>query len=355
MATIGHRTPAYRLLMGGTDLSPTIRPRLIRLTLTSQRGEEADQLDIELSDHDGALQLPRRGVILTLAIGWQGSALVDKGSFTVDEVEHAGTPDTLTIRARSASLSKPLRTQRDQSWHETTLGYILATIADRHQLDPRVDTALASIAVDHIDQSSESDIAFITRLSRLYDAVATVKSGRLLFLPIIGTTTSSGADLPTIKITRQSGDQHRYLEADRDSYSGVRAYWHDPARASRRGVLVGISGNAKVLRETFASETDARHAAVAEWQRIQRGAATFNITMAEGDPAVEAQSPIALEGFKQEITAQTWRCVQVVDSITGDDGFTTQIEAEVYGAKATEIGEAHDIDLSDDASSNPES
>jgi len=32
--------------------------------------------------------------------------VIDKGSFTVDEVEHAGAPDVLTIRARSASMTK---------------------------------------------------------------------------------------------------------------------------------------------------------------------------------------------------------------------------------------------------------
>ena len=39
--------------------------------------------------------------------------------------------------------------------------------------------------------------------------------------------------------TRAAGDQHRYHTADRHSYSGVRAYWHDKNQAEKRSVLVG--------------------------------------------------------------------------------------------------------------------
>ena len=44
-------------------------------------------------------------------------------------------------------------------------------------------------------------------------------------------------------------DQHHYTLADRDTYSGVRAYWHDKAGANRKSVLAGDSGNAKRLRD----------------------------------------------------------------------------------------------------------
>ncbi|EOM4439129.1 phage late control D family protein, partial [Escherichia coli] len=76
--------------------------RLMSMTLTDNRGFEADQLDIELNDADGQVGLPVRGAVLTVYIGWKGFALVCKGKFTVDEVEHRGAPDVVTIRARSA-------------------------------------------------------------------------------------------------------------------------------------------------------------------------------------------------------------------------------------------------------------
>ncbi len=48
--------------MNGRDISRAIKAdaRLISLTLTESRGDEADQLDIERDDSDGALNLPRK-------------------------------------------------------------------------------------------------------------------------------------------------------------------------------------------------------------------------------------------------------------------------------------------------------
>ncbi len=57
--------------MDGADITQKLEKRLLSLTLTDNRGFEADQLDIELDDADGQLQLPRRGVVLSLELGWQ--------------------------------------------------------------------------------------------------------------------------------------------------------------------------------------------------------------------------------------------------------------------------------------------
>lgn len=334
------REPAYRLTLDGRDITAKIDPRLISLTLTQCRGGEADQLDLVLDDSDGQLALPRTGVTLALAIGWAGAELVNKGSFVVDEVEHVGAPDQVQIRARSADLREGLRRRIEQSWHETTLGAITRTIAGRNGVRAQIDPGLASKAIAHIDQI-ESDIGFITRLARRHDAVATVKAGCLIVVPINGSRNAAGQPLPTIELVRSAGDQHRYHCADRDAYTGARAYWHDPKRAKQRSVLVGQGGNAKRLRESHANEADARSAAQAEWQRIQRGAATFELTLAIGLASADAQSPLSVSGFKPEIDGTDWLIKKVTHAM-GDGGFTTAIEAERQGTDST-AGEAQDV------------
>lgn len=90
--------PAFMLKLDNDDITQDFSDRLISLTMTDNRGFETDQLDIELDDTDGQIAMPPRGATLTLWLGWQGSALIKKGTFTVDEIEHKGAPDTLTIR-----------------------------------------------------------------------------------------------------------------------------------------------------------------------------------------------------------------------------------------------------------------
>lgn len=334
---MAHSSPSYRLLLGTRDMTPVVDARLISLQLTECRSDEADRLDLCLTDHDGRLQIPSRGAELSLSIGWAGTDLIDKGTFIVNEVEHSGAPDQVTIRARSAELGQSLRTRAERSYHGMTVGGIVRQIASRHGLQARVDDRLAGRAVEHIDQTSESDLAFLTRLAKLHDAVATVKRGRVLFLPILGTTSSSGEPMPVINLTRADGDQHRFHTSDRDAYSGVRAYWHDPKRAKRRGVLVGVSGNAKRLRETYANEADARTAAIAEWRRVQRGAATLELTLATGQPLLAPQSPVGVNGFKDVIDAIEWLAIKVHHAI-GDGGFMTRVELENGSADAAEGG-----------------
>ncbi|HZH44273.1 MAG TPA: phage late control D family protein [Lysobacter sp.] len=320
--------PAWRVVLGGQDLTERIRPRLIDLTLTESRGGEADQLDLRIHDHDGRMGLPRRGVELTVAIGWADAGMIDKGRFRVDEVEHSGSPDVITVRARSADLTQAIRRRRERSWHGVTLGAVVRNLAGEHGLQARIAPALAGVSIQHLDQAGESDAHLLSRLAKRYDAVATVKNGSLLFLPIGAGQTAAGDPLPTVSIFRRDGDQHRYLLADRETYSGVRAYWHHKAGAERKSVLVGESGNAKRLRDTFSSEAEAREHAEAEWKRIQRGAATMSYTLALGRADLYPEQRLRLTGFKPEIDATRWLIAKATHSITGSGGFTTQLELE---------------------------
>ena len=319
--------PAFKVSIEDKDLTAVVSPRLINLTLTLCRGDESDRLDIALDDSDGKLAMPPRGAQIVLALGWQASGLVDMGKFTVDEVEHSGAPDTITLRARSANLIDTFKQQQEHSFHKTTLGAIIEAIAFRNELASGVSARLRDTVVEHIDQTHESDAAFLRRLGRKYDAVATVKNDTLLFIPINQSRTASGKALPVIPITRALGDGHRYHSAESDACTGVRAFWHDERYARRRSVVAGVPGNSKRLRTTFANETDARAAAVAEWQRILRGLATFEMSLALGNPAVFPQSPVTVQGFKPEIDATEWLSVKVTHSL-GGSGFTTRVEFE---------------------------
>lgn len=320
-------TPDYRITLQGQTISPEFRARLSRLTLHDRRGMQADQLDITLTDDDGMLDIPPTGAELTLAIGWKGQPLTERGVYIVDEVEHTGAPDTLNIRASSADMRQGLPGKRTESWDDVTVRDIIEAIAARHELTPSVGAALAGIRIIHIDQTDESDLHFLTRLAERFDAVATVKTGNLIFVPTGQATTASGLEIPPIQLRRQSGDEHRYLKAERDAYTGVTALWNNTAYATRESVTVGDPQNAQQLRHTYASEKEALEAAQAEWQRIQRGIAYFSITQAAGDPDLMPETPVWVMGWKPVIDATPWIITEVAHSLT-DTSYTTALQLE---------------------------
>ncbi|KML20254.1 MULTISPECIES: phage late control D family protein [Burkholderia] len=357
----------YSITLNGKNITKKFDGRLISMTLQDNRGFEADQLDISLDDADGALEIPSRGVTLKLSIGWAGAAngLVDKGEFMVDEVRHTGTPDVLTIRARSVDLRAGLSIKKERSWHRQTVGAIVRAIASQNKVEARISKALDAQLVDHIDQTAESDANLLSRLAKMFDAIATVKNGLLLFIKAGEATTASGKPLPAVTITRDVGDRHEFGVADRDTYSGVQAFYLNTRTAKKQSttvkrrrrrttakkkpidksgdVLFGTAENVKTLRHTYANKGNATRAAKAEWEKLQRGVAEFSIVLALGRPELMTELPVTVRGYKRVIDDCNWIIARVTHSIDGNGGFTSDLDLEV---KATEVPE---IDTSADA------
>ena len=320
--------PAFRLTVDALDIAQLISPRLMSLELTDNRGVEADQLSIILSDHDGLLSIPPKGAVLRLWLGWSDAGLVDKGTYTVDEIEHSGAPDVLSIRARSADLRKGLKTKRERSWSNTTLGDVLGDIAVGNGLTVTIAGALDGLPILQLDQANESDANLISRLGEEFDAVASVKAGCLICLPAGGGKTASGMDLPHIVLTREDGDQHRYLQADRDSYDGVRAYDYEVNSAKKQEAIAGGGDNLKDLRHTYSDQLSALRAARAEFRRLQRSSDTLSYTLATGRPDLIPELTYTLQGVKAEIDEIIWYGGNVLHSLSADGGYTVSLELE---------------------------
>lgn len=366
-------TPDFMLTLESKDITGNISDRLINLSMTDNRGFEADQLDIELDDSDGLVALPIRGAVLSLYLGWKGFALVGKGRFTVDEVEHRGAPDTVTIRARSADFRGTLNSRREESWHDTTLGAIVSAIAARNKLTASVADSLAGIKIPHIDQSQESDAVFLTRLAERNGGEVSVKAGKLLMLKAGSGTTASGKAIPQITIQRSDGDRHQFAIADRGAYTGVTAKWlhtkdpkpekqkqavklkrkpkeqhlralqHPKAKVvssktaakkkkeqeAREGeYMAGEADNVFALTTIYATKAQAMRAAQAKWDKLQRGVAEFSIMLATGREDINPEMPVRVSGFKSVIDDQSWIISKVTHNL-GGNGFTTAVELEV--------------------------
>ncbi len=83
-----------------------------------------------------------------------------------------------------------------------------------------------------------------------------------------------------------------------------------------------------VMRQTFKTEQAARRAAAAKWAKLQRGAAEFSITLAQGRADLYPDLTAVVVGFKTAIDSHQWTIARVVHTI-GDSGFTTQLELEL--------------------------
>ena len=322
------RQPACHLTADDQPLDASIMQRLVSLTLTDNRSGEADTLQLVLSDADGLLELPRRGVTLRCQLGWAGEPLHDMGAFTVDEVSWSSGPDQVTVSGKSADFKGSLKVGKRRSFHRQTLGQVAQTVASEHKLKLSITPALAAIDLHHVDQTDESDLNLLHRLCRDNGAEMTIKQGRLLVFAAGSGRSASGHAMPALILTRQDGDQCRYAEQDRDSdVSGVSASYHDPATAQRQNTTAGTADKAKQLKGTHPDRASAQRAADAEHQRIQRRRATFSITTAYGRPDLSTEAPVRLQGFKPQIDRLRWIVAKATHSLSRS-GLTTALELE---------------------------
>lgn len=333
------KTPTCLITADNQPLNDLILSRILSVTVIDNRANEADELSIVLDDSDGALELPKRGVKLNCKMGFIGEELHDKGDFIVDETEWSGTPDQITVKASSANFKSSIKVAKSKSYHRKSFGDIATEIARKHHLQLVMTDDLKTINLNHIDQTNESDLNLLARLAKTNGAEMAVKKDRLLIFKAGTAKSASGKDLPSIILTRNDGDQFRYSEQDRESdYTGVSASYQDFGKATRQRVTSGNpekrgGGNdtttkTKVIKGTFASKEEAQRATDAKMAEIKRQMAKFSINLAEGIPQISTESPVKLNGFKNEIDRLKWIVEKATHTYNKPNGLMTQLELE---------------------------
>ena len=357
----GKIAPDFIITLDDKDITASIAPRLISLKLKDVSGFAADSLSITLDDSDDQLIMPRRGALLTLYIGWQGSALFGHGSFVIDTITHTGAPDQLTISANSADFRRSLNQLRSQSYSDIALGDIIKQISERNQLRaPNVDTGLSEITIPHIDQTNESDLQFLVRLATLNGAKVSLRFQRISFFkPGVGGV-SNGEPLQVQVLTRNDGDKHSFNIADKNAYSGVSAVWLNTdkpndankkirldrqlpggskntagsppakpgAQTSPNNYLLGAGDNIFNIPKVFRDKDAAMRGAEAVFKRIQQGLAKFTINLAIGRPDLVPGTPIIVRGFKSQIDSQRW-AINTITHILSSSGYTCTLDLQV--------------------------
>ena len=331
----------FRLLVDGVDIGTKFQDRLNSLTITDNRGMESDALEVTLSDHDGLLNLPPKDAVIQAWIGWSNTGLVYKGLYKVKEVEHSGAPDILTIRASSADLKSGLKQKKERSFSNVTLEAVLQAIAFQHELDLSVHQSLAKHQIINLIQN-ESDANLLTRLADEHDAMASIKNGKLLFMPKGASQTISGQDLPTYLITRDKGDSHRYSNTDGgDEITAVRAFYYDAAQGKKLEVVYGDASNQNIkeLRHIHQDKQSATLVAKAKLADLKRTSLTFSYNLAYGNPDLIPEMTFLFDGLKEQIDEIYWLGTRITHSIDASNGFTTALELEVFCPDVDDVSE----------------
>ena len=315
----------FQIIANGEDATATLRERLLSLSLTDEVGTRADTLTLQLDDRDNPIAWPDKGAEIEVHLGDKSQGLMWMGLYTVDEVEYTCPPATLIIRAKAANMRVSLKAPKSRSWDSMTLGELVATIAEQHQLTPSVADDIAAINIAHLDQTHESDLHLLMRLAHTYGAFAKPMGNYLVFVPRGQAKTASKQLLPVVTITHSDIIHCRLLQTDRSRYQAVRAQWHNVHHAQLQSVTVGNGQPLYTLRHTYADQSEASHAAQAKLSALQHGTATLSLTVI-GTPKLQAAGKIKLTGLRAPLAGE-WVIEQVRHELNAQ-GLITHTQAK---------------------------
>lgn len=291
--------PQFRITADGNDITNLINDRLLLLRTTDKPGLESDEFELRIDARDGNVALPARGALLEVHLGYAGQPLSRLGRYTVDEVELSGPPDTLVIRGKASDLRGSGKTIRSGSWENTTLQRIVAEIGARNGWQA---VCPVTVQVPRVDQYSESDFNFVTRLARQHDCTAKLANGQLLVLPRQGGHSASGKPLDVVGITRNQVSQWQFRLADKSTHKAVRTRHQDSASGRLQAVEL-VNGDAPdglqpvyTDRHLYPNRAAAEQAARARLASFNRDTASVRLDM-PGRTDLFAERAIDVQGF----------------------------------------------------------
>jgi phage protein D len=329
---MGLKTPEYKVVAQGKDITDILAKRLISLEITDNSGTDSDAVTITLAD-DGMVSVPATGAKLEVWLGYKGD-LAKWGEFTVDEVELTTTQ--MIIRAKAADMYSSIKAAKTENWLPPgplfaggiVFSYLVNRIASRNNLEPIIADSLKGIGFESIHQTSESDLNLLNRVAKDHGAIAKVAYGKLIVVPRGEAKTATGKAMPNIPVDADVLDwtDHSVTITKRNNYGSVKASYQDTDNGDVLSVTVGENEPVHELKGAEPTKERATEKAKAKLKASQRGSKKLSLSI-PGDPRYRAETKVTLVNFRGGVN-DTYTLDGVTQTILGGGGYTTTVTGE---------------------------
>lgn len=326
-------TPAVQITGANAAL---INSHLVDWEHVDASGVKSDtlKLTVRIDDLEG---MPSFEGKIGLLVGYHESGLVDKGEFNITRCQPQLFPPLLKIIATAAPFKvadeTKFKERRSASYGPTTLGAIFRELAGKHGFSPRISPELDAKVVEHLDQSNETDMGFLTRVAKLHDAV-TKPVNELYVMAKRGEVKSlSGKTMPvvTLSVTKGNSPNDRsFINAELDEesrvkFKGCKTVWWDGASGKECVVETGSEPFKKVTQR-YQSEAEAKDAGEGMARKIKRGEKKIRIDC-PGNPDLGAEGLIELDDTWPSFMRGQWSIDQVTATGSRQQSYRCSIAA----------------------------
>ena len=333
-------TPAVEIYGANAAL---LNQRLISWEHIDAAGFESDQLTLTI-DLEGLEGLPSLGGKIGLMVGYRETEMVDKGQFKVTRLTPTLFPFRLTLVATAAPFSKDDETgfkqRRTASHGPTTLGGLFRELVLRHGFSPRVAPEVSLIKIDHVDQSNETDMGFLTRLAKKYNVIAKPYDDVYVLARPGQTKSLSGKILPNVTLSVTSNNRpgdHAFIsatleESAREQAKGCKTCFVDAATGVLRWIETGLAPF-KTIRQKQPNEAQAIAVGEGEVRKMLRHKYKVKITC-PGDPRLAAEGLVLLDDTWPDFMRGRWSIDKVTASGNRSNSYRCLIDATCLDPKA---------------------
>ena len=326
------RTPAFKLLVNGQDLTEKLKPLFVELSVTDDAKDDSDSLELVLV-RTPALVIPHRGAIVEASLGSLETGLVRVGRYVVDEREIDEDSRLLVLRCKATPFNgnasyKQIQSQRTQAWQAGTLGVVIQSIAKRNGLNASISPALASLPLTAFYQRHESDLHLVQRLAKSNHASFKINGGSLIFQALGTSTTAKGQALPIHTFNAKEVQSLNYGDGGRGEGGSCVARYRSRTQKKADSIVVGSGDPVRRLKGIFPSLSQAQQAASAHLKQTQKSSQRLNLTLPLGDTSIFALHQAKITGTTAPIAGTTWQIMRVTHNFDTNQGLSTRLDCE---------------------------
>lgn len=298
------REASLQVTYQSRDISASIARFITGFEYTDHSDGKADDLQITLEDHDQRWKsgwYPAKGArisarIVTTVDGKRG--FLDCGVFEVDEIESAGFPERITLKAASAAVSKSIRAEKKTvAWESLTLQEIVAKLAAAHGLSAYYNAP--AVPFSRIDQRGESDLSFLSRICTENGLSLKVSGEKLIVFD--GKDFEAKGSSFTVSRLDRGLESFRFTDKAHDIYRACEVSYQDPGAKGDKTYLFTpapgpATGEILKINKRVESLAAAQRVAKAELRKKNKGEVKGAFTLV-GNPGMVAGLNIDAAGF----------------------------------------------------------
>lgn len=280
----------YKIVVNGEDVTAAIRPYLQSITVTDNFSEQADSLTLVTASK---FQRPAYKDKIKVYLGYK-EPLAYMGLFHVQSTTVRNNKE-LTINATGVDYQSTLK-ERQTKTYIMPLKSALETIALRQGLESRID--IKEPATAHFEQNNESDLAFLNRLAKEYNAIFNIKNNTLYFV-------QDEQQVPSYSVDITKCFTSEITESNTSWYACARATYQDTQLNKVATVQVGDGSPMMIVRGNWLCSEDALEAAEKALERAN-AAQGFGRASFKGQ-AMFAGGLINIDGGEYQLKMVTHR------------------------------------------------